>query len=464
MRPLTLTAAATIPITEAARLMQQHSLSALFIGSPDRLEGVVTDLDLRNRCLAAALSPATAIKSIMTLNPLTIERSASVNEALYLLSSHQINHLAVVEQGQLCGMITSLDLLRLQSDHPLYLTVDIGRCQSHHELITLAQRLPKLQSQLTLFGHSAEHIHQTMTLLSDAITRQTLSLTLQQQGEAPTAWCWICGGSQARQEQLTYSDQDNALIIADGASESDLNWFQHFATTVNQHLAQCGYPLCSGRVMAQHRPWCRTLTSWQRQWQQWLTAPTLHSVAVAVNLLDARPLAGDLTLFESVWSPLSRDIARQERFLRYLAAHAVTCRPPIGFFRQLVVMGEGEHAEELDIKQGALIPLVSLARHRALALALAPLPPSTLNRLRQCESAGQLNREESIELQQAFHFVAKLRLRHHAQQIANAQPVDNFINPNHLSRWEMQHLKEIFLTLRQWQSQLSQHYSVAELS
>lgn len=52
-----------------------------------------------------------AISRFMTSSPWTIERSATLADAHELMSDHNIRHLPVVDNGELCGIISDRDLM-----------------------------------------------------------------------------------------------------------------------------------------------------------------------------------------------------------------------------------------------------------------------------------------------------------------------------------------------------------------
>ena len=47
--------------------------------------------------------------------------------------------------------------------------------------------------------------------------------------------------------------------------------------------------------------------------------------------------------------------------------------PPLGFFRNLVLIRGGEHHQTLDLKHGGVVPIIDLARVYALSAGLPPV-------------------------------------------------------------------------------------------
>jgi acetoin utilization protein AcuB len=89
----------------------------------DKLVGIVTEGDVR-QFLPSLMSRAgaeeynqilesTPVSKVMTRNPLTVGPQQPVAEAAHLLFTHHIGCLPVVEEGELKGVISTTDMLRL---------------------------------------------------------------------------------------------------------------------------------------------------------------------------------------------------------------------------------------------------------------------------------------------------------------------------------------------------------------
>jgi acetoin utilization protein AcuB len=112
-----------VPCDEADATMQQHGIRHLPVLEDGRLVGIVGRHDLMRSALAFALGygergrtkllHSLLLKEVMREDPLTIGPDQPAGEAARLLLEHRIGCLPVVEQGQLVGIVTSSDLMRL---------------------------------------------------------------------------------------------------------------------------------------------------------------------------------------------------------------------------------------------------------------------------------------------------------------------------------------------------------------
>ena len=99
-------------VAVAARTLARYNIGALPVcGSDGRLRGVVTDRDLVTRCIAAGRLPAsTPVRDVMTTNVISARPDMDAVAAAGLMGRKQIRRLPVLENGQLCGMVSLGDL------------------------------------------------------------------------------------------------------------------------------------------------------------------------------------------------------------------------------------------------------------------------------------------------------------------------------------------------------------------
>ncbi len=107
--PATITASATVRI--AAQLLDRDAVGALIVTDDSYPVGVVTDRDIVVRGVARGVDPDARIDSLMTPEPVTIDASADLREALRIFRSHPFRRLPVTENGALVGMLTVDDLI-----------------------------------------------------------------------------------------------------------------------------------------------------------------------------------------------------------------------------------------------------------------------------------------------------------------------------------------------------------------
>jgi CBS domain-containing protein len=100
-------------VVEAARVMKQEDVGSVPVVEGDRIVGVVTDRDIVTRVVAeGGDTDSTTIGDIVSSDLVTVVPDTSIDEALGLMSEHQVRRLPVVEDGRLVGIVAVADIAR----------------------------------------------------------------------------------------------------------------------------------------------------------------------------------------------------------------------------------------------------------------------------------------------------------------------------------------------------------------
>jgi len=107
---------ATVNVRTAAETMSRCRKAALVVDDDGSLVGIFTPKDMLGRVVSQELSPDfTAVSSVMTPKPDTIEAEASVLEALYMMRENQYLHLPVTDSrdGSLVGLVDVMEIVHV---------------------------------------------------------------------------------------------------------------------------------------------------------------------------------------------------------------------------------------------------------------------------------------------------------------------------------------------------------------
>jgi CBS domain-containing protein len=169
-----------------------------------------------------------------------------------------------------------------------------------------------------------------------------------------------------------------------------------------------------------------------------------------------------MSLFEELHEHVL-ELSRANRiFIAYMAANALKHRPPLGFFRNFVLIHGGEHDHTFDIKHRGIVPIIDLARVYALSSGIDET--NTLERLRAAADTSVLSREGAVNLVDAAELIGTLRMRHQARQLRRGEKADNFLSPDELSPLERGHLKDAFVLINTMQESLGQRYQTGRFA
>lgn len=440
-------------VREAAQLMTERRVSALLVTDDLRLAGILTDRDLRSKVVAEARPLTDPVSSIMTAGPVTTTPEVLAFEVLVDMTQRGFHHVPVVENGRLLGLVTSGDLLRLEQSNPAFLVGHIATQTTVEGLVAASRRVPGIVEHLVTQDATTDDISRVITAIVDGITRKLVQFAEDELGAPPVPYCWVALGSQGRLETGLQSDQDNALILDDTVTDDQLAWYADLATRVVDGLARCGFERCPGDMMATNPRWRVPLRTWGAYFGGWINAPEPESLLNAQTFFDMRPVTGDRHLFERLQQAIVGWAPRSPRFLAYLAKGAQQFQPPIGFFRDFVLEGQGEHKDTLDVKAGGIATVVQMARLFALSQGLTEV--NTAARLRAAAASGALTEENATNLVDAFEFLNDVRVRHQVRQLRAGNAPDNHVPPAELSEFERRHLRDAFQIVRKMQGALA---------
>jgi len=443
-------------IREAAEVMTYARISSLLVMKNDYLLGIVTDRDLRGKVIAKGLSSEESIASIMTENPICLAAESFAFELILTMTKHKIHHMPIVEGKKIIGMLTTTDLLRMQSANPVFLVGEIAKQTTVEGVALLAQRLVDVVRQLVDADATAYDIGRIITSMGDSIEKQLLTIAEEALGEPPIAYLWLVLGSQARLEQTAHSMQKNALLLSNDFQDEHDSYFSKLARFVSDGLYACGFKYCNDNLMATNTSWRQPLNAWQSMVDTQMSSSAASNTPLA-TLNDLRPLHGDTELMHKLHINPSQNES-SKKYLQQLTKEALEHKPPLGFFRQFVVETSGSQSEFLNLKTRGILPIVELARVYAFELQSPEL--NTRERLSQAQEAGLMSSEDARNLKDALEYISYLRIRHQGRQVRARQALDNKLSPSELSSFEREHLKDAFKLVSQAQAKLAQRHGL----
>jgi CBS domain-containing protein len=457
--PLLCTAATTI--REAAEMVSNSRATCLLVADASgAAQGIVTDRDFAAKVVARAMSLDGKVTEIMSSPVISVGANERVFQALLAMVAHNVHHVLVTEQGTPAGVLTAHDLMVLQGKSPLSVAKYLEAQTSVQDLAAAQHRITGLLPLLAREGTKACHVTRVMAEVNDRQLAKILQFGHDKLGPAPVPYCWVVMGSEGRREQTFKTDQDNALIYADeGNGNTVTEYFSQLACFVRDALIACGYPACPGNYMASNPRWCQPVRVWVEYFRGWIREASLHDTEDALILFDMRPVAGDFALFESLASAKREWLKDAQFFKSILAAVSVEHKPPLGFFRSLVVERSGEHKNQLDLKLFGTGPIVNAVRLFALDAGVEHT--NTVDRLAALQERQYRDTTLLQDLQEAFEFLTFLRVECQLQQIRDGQPLSNYIAPESLTHLQRSLLKEAFRASARVQSLVEENFRTA---
>jgi CBS domain-containing protein len=100
------------PITEAVELLVRHNIGALVVMADTAIAGIISERDLlRAMAEGPETFAAARVSDTMTVHVITGTPDADINSVMTVMSEQRIRHLPVLDNGQLCGMVSIGDVV-----------------------------------------------------------------------------------------------------------------------------------------------------------------------------------------------------------------------------------------------------------------------------------------------------------------------------------------------------------------
>jgi signal-transduction protein with cAMP-binding, CBS, and nucleotidyltransferase domain len=436
----------TASIDEVARLVAGAG-AVIVNDSSRRPAGIITARDMLQRVMRPA-APAQAVEQVMTSPVITVAVGDRLLDAITIMRRHRLSRVPVVDEtGRLVGMLGLQDALlsligctrRLVDE----LVPDAG-------LETLQRvKASELEIVRQLLDEDTPAIA-AMALLTDInleLHRRALALAIHGLaadgwGAPPVAFSLVVMGAAGRGECLLAPDQDNGFILADyednehGRIDS---YFVPLAVRFTRLLAEIGFPVCVGNVMATNPVWRKRISQWREQIAIWLRKRTETQLLLSDILVDFRHVAGDAELSAALRRHITQAIAESPTFVRDLfeiEAHHEAALGWLGGLRS--ERDTHDRPGMINLKLRGTLPLVEAARLLSLREGLPET--STLARLDGLLAAGVLHADDHDNLKDAFALICSLLLRQQVEDAAAGREIGDFVPEECLSRREKDRL------------------------
>lgn len=450
------------PLREAVGLMHEHQVGSIVIVDERQAPlGIFTLRDLRQAVAEVGADFGLPIQQRMIHRPFHLSPEASAFDAAIAMTERHIAHVCLVKDGRLCGVVSERDLFSLQRVDLVHLARTIRSASRIEQLVHMRGDIVQLVDRMLAHGASSTQITQIITLLNDHTVCRVIELTLEEKGDPGIPFTWLCFGSEGRREQTLHTDQDNGILFEakDAAEAAQIRGLLlPIAERINQSLAQCGFTLCKGNIMAGNPELCLSRLEWARRFSAFIREATPENLLASSIYFDLRVVWGDDSGCQQLRRSILEQVADNRLFQRMMAENALRQRPPVGRFKDFVLTGKGHDKDTLDLKVAGLTPFVDGAR--LLALAHGVEANNTLERLRQLVERQVIDPLDGAAYEEAYHFIQQTRMQQHQLQSRQNLPWSNRVDPDSLNHLDRRILREAFRQAQRLQSSLTLRYQL----
>jgi len=443
-------------IFDAVSVMTKENKTFILVNFSGGDIGIVTDSDLRKKVILGRIDFDLPIGTVATRNLAGVESREFLFNALLLMTKRNVKRLLVIEDATVVGVLQDVDILSSFSTHTQFISRKIEIARSDDELRGVLHDIDTVIGNLLAEGVKVKHICKLVTELNSQLFKKIYDSLCTEEILQNT--CLIVMGSEGRGEQILRTDQDNAIIIKDGYENPKI---KEIASKFNQTLISIGYPECDGGVMAKNPFYCKTISEFKSDIFEALNHPKASSFLNSAILMDMRAVAGNSELSSALVEYLHASIKGNPNFIARLAGGSLSFDTPLGIFNNFVV-DKREHSGELDIKKGAVFPMVNSIR--ALANEYGIVGTNTFERIKELNNIAIFDREFAEELIESYNFILEIRLKERLFKIKKGDKADNFISPSRLSKLERDVLKDVFKIVDKLKRQIFAHYKLGYMS
>jgi CBS domain-containing protein len=230
-----------------------------------------------------------------------------------------------------------------------------------------------------------------------------------------------------------------------------------FAQTVNKELADCGFTLCKGNIMASNPKLCLSGREWDDWFIRFIDASTPQNLVYSSIFLDMRAVFGPTEPLQALLEKVLARIRKNALFQKMLAGNAFQRKPPLTMFRNFRYVTDGKK-HSLDLKRQGLAPFVEAVR--VFALANGVETANTLERMDELAKKGIFDPKDANAWKEAYSLIQAIRMRAHQEMLAREEELTNYIDPDDLNPLDRRILRESFRQAQRLQQKLEVTYQL----
>lgn len=453
-------------IKDAAQLVTENMFDSALITDQNNPIGIVTDKDFRSKVATGRFPLTNSISKIMASPVITVTENISVAEAQLVMLKHGVTHLCVTKDGtdksDVKGVISEHDLVVAQANNPGILLKEIKKSQSAKELKLVRNKLADIIQSSLNKNIPLTHITSIAGEVTLAIVKRSVEQAILELGSPPARFAWLCIGSQGRKEQLLLTDQDSILVFEDVTPEKyrDVkDYFLKLARKATATLEKVGYINCLNGHMASNMMWCKSLTDWSKQYENWMNTPGENTNEISSVFFDYEIAFGEQKIEDALTDVIFTNIKNKVLFLDYLGNDTIKKPTPLNFFKKFNIEEEGEHKGKFDIKTRALMPLIDGARLLILSNNIKGVN-STYLRFKQLAMIDPKFSEVYLNCADAYLVLSKFRTLEGLKNDNTGQ----YINLEELSKVDKEKLKNALAPMKELEELIKDKIQLTQFS
>lgn len=439
----------TATLAQAAEALKVARVDCLLVHESGVGAGIVTRTDLLD-AMALQGMPASAPVGPIAKRPLVTVRTDEVLfQALVTMTEHHIERVVVRSGDDPVGTLGMAEVLAHYASTSHLINLRLARADTIEQVAEASAGMTALIRTLHAQGAKMSYLTEMVSALNRRLMARVFDLLVPAELRAQV--CLLVLGSEGRREQIIKTDQDNAVLRAEGVDAAALqSSMSEFAAA----LSALGWPPCPGRVMVDNPDWRLSAVQWQERIAGWARrgdGASMRDLAIAI---DARPVTGDASLFAPVRAALL-DLGKDQILMREMARATLEFSTPLTLFGQV---REGQRGT--DLKKGAIFPLVHGLR--CLALQHRIEHNNSFDRATALEKVGALSSSLARDVQQALAVFMRLRLSQQLLDMEAGRAPGNRIDVPALRRLDRELLRDALRVVNDFKAYIQHSFQLRE--
>ena len=440
---------ATATIADAARLMKERDRRSIFVRDGARI-GIFTTGDFCD-IVANAVSSQTPLKEHSQFSLLSCEKDDYLFNALLLMTRRNIHRVVITEKGTPIGVLPQADLLSYFSNYSLSIARQLELAATFDDLAGVSRDIEKLVTTLATQGMKMPQLARLVQALNTQLMTRLWRMAASPDVFAGSALLAL--GSEGRGEQILKTDQDNALILAEGLNQKEV---EQAANNFTELMLQLGYPSCPGGIMVNQKFWRRTVQDWGRILREWAGHSQGDALMNLAVFLDAETITGPAAWLAACRNALRAGLRDDAAWFSRMAlsVEQFPAKKAEGnFWRQLL---NREKNARLNIKKAGIFPMVHGVR--VLALEADIEATNTFDRLEALASKNVLEKTLTDDVAESLAFLMRLRLEAGLEALRGQKAFSNEVDMATLSTLDKDLLQDALLVVNRFKKMINRRY------
>ncbi|MBM7584076.1 CBS domain-containing protein [Bacillus pakistanensis] len=439
----------TDTIKNAASIMNKHNVTGLVVSEDGKkLDGIITHRELLK--YVSGDQDRKTVREWMIHKPFWIRDEAFAYEALSYFKHEDIEFVPILRYEKVVGILTSHSFLNIQDSKYLDLSYRIQTALTTDDLVALS---PSKNCTFHQFirdildqGSLGYDVCEIITNYNDRLHRRIIQLTekemrIEGYGRPPINYCFIVMGSQGRGEQSFHTDQDNGIILDDYLHFKDPEkveaYFQHFTEKLNVKLSACGFPECTGGIMARELKWRKSFSQWKDSVHDWLHEMDAEEVQSFTMFFDFRPIYGDYSLAQEIRSMMVEKAKNSLTMQQLLRKDAIRFKVPVNALGRINLKPK---SKVLNLKKSGMMQIINMIRIHSIKYGIKDV--NTVKRLQSLEDIQAFHPRDVQNAKTALHHFMTFRLNQNLLELEEKKQLSNEISLLELSKEDKRKLKE----------------------